>query len=142
MESVALPFFIFSYLHADEREQQQDVQDDDDGADGPQQDEFEADVDVPAHHPLRGRQPDLHEYREGKLNGEEHLGDHQPVEGVRHEENAKERTDYGYQDARPAVPVFDVVAFPEEGMEALHEIEVENFPAIVAIAHGESIYDK
>ena len=35
-----------------------------------------------------------------------------------------------------------VVAFPEEGMEALHEIEVENFPAIVAIAHGESIYDK
>ncbi|MDO9545053.1 MAG: fumarate hydratase C-terminal domain-containing protein, partial [Synergistaceae bacterium] len=34
------------------------------------------------------------------------------------------------------------VAFPEEGMEALHEIEVENFPAIVAIAHGESIYDK
>ena len=34
-----------------------------------------------------------------------------------------------------------VVAFPEEGMEALHEVEVEKFPAIVAIAHGESIYD-
>jgi fumarate hydratase subunit beta len=35
-----------------------------------------------------------------------------------------------------------VVAFPEEGMEALHELEVENFPAIVAIANGESIFDK
>ncbi len=35
-----------------------------------------------------------------------------------------------------------IVAFPEEGMEALYEIEVEKFPAIVAIAHGESIYDK
>ncbi|MEG1602278.1 MAG: fumarate hydratase C-terminal domain-containing protein [Cloacibacillus sp.] len=35
-----------------------------------------------------------------------------------------------------------VVAFPEEGMEALYEVEVKNFPAIVAIAHGESIYDK
>lgn len=34
-----------------------------------------------------------------------------------------------------------VVAFPEEGMEALYEIDVERFPAIVAIAHGESIYD-
>lgn len=35
-----------------------------------------------------------------------------------------------------------VVAFPEEGMEALYEVEVEKFPAIVAIAHGESIYDE
>ena len=35
-----------------------------------------------------------------------------------------------------------IVAFPEEGMEALHELEVENFPARVAIAHGLSIYDK
>lgn len=35
-----------------------------------------------------------------------------------------------------------VVAFPEEGMEALHEVDVVKFPAIVAIAHGESIYDK
>ena len=34
-----------------------------------------------------------------------------------------------------------VVAFPEEGMEALYEVEVEKSPAIVAIAHGESIYD-
>lgn len=35
-----------------------------------------------------------------------------------------------------------VVAFEEEGMEAFHEIEVEEFPAIIAIAHGESIYDR
>nr|WP_148134236.1 fumarate hydratase C-terminal domain-containing protein [Candidatus Formimonas warabiya] len=35
-----------------------------------------------------------------------------------------------------------VVAFPEEGMEALYELEVEDFPAIVAIAHGVSIFEK
>ena len=35
-----------------------------------------------------------------------------------------------------------VVAFPEEGLEALYEVEVEKFPAIVAIAGGVSIYDK
>lgn len=34
----------------------------------------------------------------------------------------------------------EVVAFPEEGMEALHLIEVKDFPGIVAVAHGESIY--
>lgn len=34
----------------------------------------------------------------------------------------------------------EVVAFPEEGMEALHRIEVKDFPGIVAVAHGESIY--
>jgi len=33
-----------------------------------------------------------------------------------------------------------IVAFPEEGMEAMHLLQVENFPAIVAIAHGESIF--
>lgn len=33
-----------------------------------------------------------------------------------------------------------LVAFPEEGMEAMHLLEVESFPAIVAIAHGESLY--
>lgn len=33
-----------------------------------------------------------------------------------------------------------VVAFPEEGIEAIHELKVENFPAIVACAQGESIY--
>lgn len=33
-----------------------------------------------------------------------------------------------------------VVAFPEEGMEALHLLKVEGFPAIIAAAHGESIY--
>jgi fumarate hydratase subunit beta len=34
----------------------------------------------------------------------------------------------------------EVVAFPEEGMEALHVLEVIDFPAIVAVAHGKSIY--
>jgi len=34
----------------------------------------------------------------------------------------------------------EVIAFPEEGMEALHRIEVKDFPGIVAVAHGESIY--
>lgn len=35
----------------------------------------------------------------------------------------------------------EVVAFPELGMEAFHRIRVENYPAIIAAAHGESIYD-
>lgn len=34
----------------------------------------------------------------------------------------------------------EVAMFPEEGMEALHRLEVADFPAIVAIAHGESIF--
>ncbi|MFA5644411.1 MAG: fumarate hydratase C-terminal domain-containing protein [Patescibacteria group bacterium] len=33
-----------------------------------------------------------------------------------------------------------IVAFPEEGMEALHLLKVEKLPIIVAIANGESIY--
>lgn len=33
-----------------------------------------------------------------------------------------------------------LVAFPEEGMEAMHLLKVENFPVIIAIAHGKSIY--
>ena len=33
-----------------------------------------------------------------------------------------------------------VVAFPEEGMEAFHLLQVEEFPAIVAAAHGETFY--
>lgn len=32
-------------------------------------------------------------------------------------------------------------AFPEEGMEAFNQLKVVSFPAIVAIAHGESIFD-
>lgn len=32
-----------------------------------------------------------------------------------------------------------LVAFPQEGMEALYEVQVRSFPAIVAVAHGESI---
>ena len=34
-----------------------------------------------------------------------------------------------------------VLAFKELGMEALHLIKVERYPAIVAAAHGRSIYD-
>ncbi len=33
-----------------------------------------------------------------------------------------------------------VMAFSEEGMEALHSLEVRDFPGIVAVAHGKSIY--
>jgi fumarate hydratase subunit beta len=33
-----------------------------------------------------------------------------------------------------------IVMFPEEGMEALYEVRVEGFPAIIAIAHGKSIF--
>ena len=34
-----------------------------------------------------------------------------------------------------------VIAFPELGMEALHLIRVNKYPAIIAAAHGRSIYD-
>lgn len=34
-----------------------------------------------------------------------------------------------------------VVAFQELGMEALHLIKVEKYPAIIGAAHGRSIYD-
>ena len=33
------------------------------------------------------------------------------------------------------------IAFPELGMEALYLIRVEQYPAIIAAAHGRSIYD-
>lgn len=33
-----------------------------------------------------------------------------------------------------------VAAFREEGMEALYRVEVRGFPAIIAIAHGETIF--
>ena len=35
-----------------------------------------------------------------------------------------------------------VLAFPELGMEALHLIRVDRYPAIIGAAHGRSIYDK
>lgn len=35
----------------------------------------------------------------------------------------------------------EVIAFPELGMEALHLIKVEKYPAIIGAAHGRSIYD-
>lgn len=34
-----------------------------------------------------------------------------------------------------------ILAFPELGMEALHLIEVDRYPAIIAAAHGRSIYE-
>jgi fumarate hydratase subunit beta len=33
-----------------------------------------------------------------------------------------------------------VAGFREEGMEALYQLEVKGFPAIIAIAHGETIF--
>ena len=33
-----------------------------------------------------------------------------------------------------------VVAFPELGMEALHELKVIEYPIVIAAAHGESLY--
>lgn len=33
-----------------------------------------------------------------------------------------------------------LVAFPELGMEALYELEVEDYPAIIASAHNQSVY--
>ncbi len=35
-----------------------------------------------------------------------------------------------------------VLAFPELGMEALHIIKVDRYPAIIGAAHGRSIYEK
>lgn len=35
-----------------------------------------------------------------------------------------------------------IAAFPEEGMEALYEIRVKDFPAIIASAHGDTIFSK
>lgn len=35
-----------------------------------------------------------------------------------------------------------VIAFPEQGMEALHLIKVDKYPAIIGAAHGRSIYEK
>ena len=33
-----------------------------------------------------------------------------------------------------------VVAFPEEGMEAIYQLEVNGIPGVVAVANGESLY--
>ena len=35
-----------------------------------------------------------------------------------------------------------IIAFPELGMEALHLIKVDKYPAIIGAAHGGSIYEK
>lgn len=34
----------------------------------------------------------------------------------------------------------EVIAFPEEGMEAMYSLKVNNLPGIVAVANGKSIY--
>ena len=34
-----------------------------------------------------------------------------------------------------------VIAFPELGMEALHMIKVDGYPAIIGAAHGRSVYE-
>lgn len=34
-----------------------------------------------------------------------------------------------------------IIAFEELGMEAFYELEVKDYPAVVAVANGESIYD-
>lgn len=36
----------------------------------------------------------------------------------------------------------ELVGWPEFGMEALHRIKVDGYQAIIAAAHGKSIYDK
>ena len=33
-----------------------------------------------------------------------------------------------------------LIAFPELGMEAFYQLKVERYPAIIAAAHGRSIY--
>jgi fumarate hydratase subunit beta len=35
-----------------------------------------------------------------------------------------------------------VAAFKKEGMEALYELKVKGFPAIIAIAHGKTIFSQ
>lgn len=35
-----------------------------------------------------------------------------------------------------------VAAFPELGMEAFYELDVRDYPAVIAVAHGESIYER
>ena len=35
-----------------------------------------------------------------------------------------------------------VIAFPELGMEALHMIKVDRYPAIIGAAHGKSVYTR
>ena len=35
----------------------------------------------------------------------------------------------------------DLLAFPELGMEALHVLKVDGYPAIIAAAGGRSIYE-
>lgn len=36
----------------------------------------------------------------------------------------------------------EIVMFPEEGMESLHRLKVSSMPAIIAIAHGKSLFEE
>lgn len=36
----------------------------------------------------------------------------------------------------------EVIAFPEEGMEAFHRLKINKYPCIIAAAHGRSIYEE
>ena len=38
--------------------------------------------------------------------------------------------------------IFHTAVSPELGMEALYRLEVEQYPAIIAAAHGRSIYEQ
>lgn len=35
----------------------------------------------------------------------------------------------------------ELIAFPELGMEALYRLKIDKYPAIIAVAHGRSIYE-
>ena len=74
-----------------------------------------------------------------------HLG-----KGALHSETVEELDRYGsaYAVIPPVTALLEaktserkVLAFPELGMEALHLIKVDKYPAIIGAAHGRSIYD-
>ena len=75
-----------------------------------------------------------------------HLG-----KGALHEETVRALDKYGavYAVIPPVTALLGaktterrVLAFPELGMEALHLIKVDRYPAIIGAAHGRSIYEK
>ena len=35
-----------------------------------------------------------------------------------------------------------IIAYPEEGMEAFHQLDVKEFPAIITVANGINLYDE
>ena len=74
-----------------------------------------------------------------------HLG-----KGALHKETIEALNEFGsvYAVIPPVTALLEaktterkVLAFPELGMEALHLIKVDKYPAIIGAAHGRSIYD-